>query len=102
MGFISKKVLEMPPSATVSIADSVTEMRRQGVDDIDFSVGRAVENTPADICEAASQSMFDGDTHQTMARESANTGKPAPFCDYSVLLMERILILGLSIWPSAG
>ena len=68
MGFISKKVLETPPSATVSIADSVTEMRRQGVSVIDFSAGRAVENTPADICQAASQSMLDGDTHQTMAQ----------------------------------
>jgi aspartate/methionine/tyrosine aminotransferase len=68
MGFISKKVLETPPSATVSIADRVTEMKRQGVSVIDFSAGRAVENTPADICQAASQAMLDGDTHQTMAQ----------------------------------
>ena len=46
MGFISKKVLETPPSATVSIADRVTEMRRQGVSVVDFSAGRTVENTP--------------------------------------------------------
>ena len=42
MDFISKKVLETPPSATVSIADKVTEMRRQGLSVIDFSAGRAV------------------------------------------------------------
>lgn len=47
MGFISKKVLETPPSATVSIADRVTEMRCQGVSVVDFSAGRAVENTPS-------------------------------------------------------
>lgn len=68
MGYISKKVLETPPSATVSIADRVTEMKRKGMAVIDFSAGRAVENTPADICQAAAQSMLDGDTHQTMAK----------------------------------
>jgi len=68
MGFISKKVLEIPPSATVSIADRVTKMRREGLTVFDFSAGRAVENTPANICQAAAQSMLDGDTHQTMAQ----------------------------------
>ena len=68
MDFISKKVLETPPSATVSIADRVTEMRHKGLAVFDFSAGRAVENTPADICQAAAQSMLDGDTHQTMAQ----------------------------------
>ncbi|UCE42627.1 MAG: pyridoxal phosphate-dependent aminotransferase [Candidatus Aminicenantes bacterium] len=68
MGFISKKVLATPPSATVSIADRVTEMRHQGLAVIDFSAGRAVENTPEDICQVAAQSMLDGDTHQTMAQ----------------------------------
>jgi len=68
MSIISKKAMDTIPSATVSIADRVTQLRREGLFVIDFSAGRAVDNTPIDICQAASQSMLDGDTHQTMAQ----------------------------------
>jgi aspartate/methionine/tyrosine aminotransferase len=43
-------------------------MRRKGLAVFDFSAGRAVENTPADICKAAADSVLEGDTHQTMAQ----------------------------------
>ncbi len=68
---LSQRILETPASATVLIADTAAELRRQGVDVIDFSAGRAAEHTPAYITRCASQAMLDGDTHQTMAQ-----GKP--------------------------
>jgi len=68
---LSQRILETLASATVLIADTAAELRRQGVDVIDFSAGRASEYTPAYITRFASQAMLDGDTHQTMAQ-----GKP--------------------------
>ncbi len=71
MSLLSKKALETPSSATVRIADQVKKMKNQGIDVVDFSAGRAVENTPAYISRVAAQALLNGDTHQTMAR-----GKP--------------------------
>ncbi|MGH9944260.1 MAG: pyridoxal phosphate-dependent aminotransferase [Pyrinomonadaceae bacterium] len=70
-GTLSQRVRETPASATVLIADIAAGLRRQGLDVIDFSAGRASEPTPAYISRAASQAMLAGDTHQTMAQ-----GKP--------------------------
>ena len=61
----------IPPSATVRIADVVSDMRRRGIDIVDFSAGRAAEHTPAYVIEAATRAMQKGDTHQTPAQ-----GKP--------------------------
>ena len=69
---LARRVREAPSSATVRMADVAASLRRQGVDVLDFSAGRAAEHTPAYICEAATQAMQQGDTHQTMAQ-----GKPA-------------------------
>ena len=69
---LARRVREAPSSATVRLADGAASLRRQGVDVLDFSAGRATEHTPAYICEAAAQAMHAGDTHQTMAQ-----GKPA-------------------------
>jgi aspartate/methionine/tyrosine aminotransferase len=71
MSLLSKRALESPSSATVRIADLAKKMKRQGIDVVDFSAGRAVENTPVYISQAAAQALLSGDTHQTMAR-----GKP--------------------------
>ncbi len=43
---IASRMLEAPTSATVSVADLAKTLRRQGVDIIDFSAGRASESTP--------------------------------------------------------
>lgn len=71
MNTLSKRVLENPPSATVLIADIVAGMRRQGIDIIDFSAGRAAEHSPCYVNQEAAQALLSGDTHQTMAQ-----GKP--------------------------
>ena len=71
MNTLSKRVLENPPSATVLIADIAAGMRRQGIDIIDFSAGRAAEHSPYYVNQEAAQDLLSGDTHQTMAQ-----GKP--------------------------
>lgn len=71
MNTLSKRVLENPPSATVLIADIAAGMRRQGIDIIDFSAGRAAEHSPFYVNQEAAQALLSGDTHQTMAQ-----GKP--------------------------
>lgn len=68
---LAQRIVETPPSATVLIADIASEMRRSGINVIDFSAGRAVESTPDYISRAASEAMLGGDTHQTPAQ-----GKP--------------------------
>ncbi len=68
---LAQRIVETPPSATVLIADIASEMRRSGINVIDFSAGRAVESTPDYISRAASEAMLAGDTHQTPAQ-----GKP--------------------------
>ncbi len=65
---LAARTLQITPSATVGIADSVSEMRRKGIDVVDFSAGRAAEPTPAYIVRAAQEAMDRGDTHQTLAR----------------------------------
>jgi aspartate/methionine/tyrosine aminotransferase len=67
----SQRVLDTPPSGTISIADHVSRLRHRGVEVLDFSAGRAAEHTPDYICRAASQALLSGDTHQSMAQ-----GKP--------------------------
>jgi aspartate aminotransferase len=68
---IARRIAEAPTSATVRIADLAKSLKREGVDVVDFSAGRAAEGTPQYICEAASEALLSGDTHQTMAQ-----GKP--------------------------
>lgn len=68
---LAKRVLETPPSATVLIADMAAKMRREGIDIIDFSAGRAAEHSPDYVNQEAARALLEGDTHQTMAQ-----GKP--------------------------
>jgi len=67
---LSQRILETPASATVLIADVAASLRRQGIDVIDFSAGRASEHTPDYISRVASQALLAGETHQTMAQGS--------------------------------
>ncbi len=68
MWSLAQRVLDTPTSATVLLADDASKMRRQGVDVLDFSAGRAAEATPEPISREASRALLDGDTHQTMAQ----------------------------------
>ena len=68
MAMIARRVLDLPDSATVRIADIASAMRDRGEDVIDLSAGRAAEHTPAAYVETAVRAMREGDTHQTPAR----------------------------------
>lgn len=68
---LSDRVAQTPSSATVRIADLASELRRRGIQVIDFSAGRAAEHSPEYANRAASQALMTGDTHQTLAQ-----GKP--------------------------
>jgi aspartate aminotransferase len=57
----------IPPSATVALADAAANLRLQGFDVLDLSAGRAAEDTPSYIVEAAVAALRRGQTHQTMA-----------------------------------
>jgi aspartate aminotransferase len=70
-GPVAERIRAAPTSATVRIADLAKTLKRSGVDVVDFSAGRAAEGTPDYICQAASEALLGGDTHQTMAQ-----GKP--------------------------
>lgn len=65
---LAHRIAQAPASATVAIADLAKTLRRQGVDVVDFSAGRASEDTPAHICRTAADALMAGDTHQTMAQ----------------------------------
>ncbi len=64
----AQRVDEVGESATVRIADLAASLRREGLDVLDCSAGRATEHTPDYISKAAVQAIQDGDTHQTMAQ----------------------------------
>jgi aspartate/methionine/tyrosine aminotransferase len=68
MRSLSHRIQETPPSATITIADLASKMRRQGIDIIDFSAGIAAEDSPDYINREAARAMTEGDTHQTMAQ----------------------------------
>ena len=94
MATTAQRVGEVGDSATVRIADMASSLRREGLDVLDFSAGRAAEHTPAYISEAAVQAIQGGDTHQTMAR-----GTPA-FREACAGKLEREN--GLVVEPDAG
>jgi aspartate/methionine/tyrosine aminotransferase len=50
------------------MADMAAKMRREGIDIIDFSAGRAAEHSPDYVNQEAAQALLEGDTHQTMAQ----------------------------------
>ncbi len=65
---LSERVYQSKLSSTVGIADEVARLREKGHQVVDFSAGRAAEDTPSYIVEAAIQAMNTGHTHQTMAK----------------------------------
>lgn len=62
------RINQIRHSATVSIADKVARLQRQGHKVINFSAGRAFEPTPEYVSRIAADALISGDTHQTMAQ----------------------------------
>lgn len=67
MDILSKRILEMTPSATVELAGKIAELKAQGVDILSFSVGEPDFPTPQNIVEAAKDALDAGFTKYTAA-----------------------------------
>lgn len=62
---ISERIQKIKPSFTLEMAAKAADLRSQGVDVINFSVGEPDFNTPDNIIAAAKQAMDDGFTKYT-------------------------------------
>jgi len=61
----SKRIQQIAPSATLAMSQLAAEMKQQGIDVINLSLGEPDFSTPKHICEAAKQAIDDGFTHYT-------------------------------------
>jgi aspartate aminotransferase len=59
----AERIGNLQPSPTVAVSDRVRELKQQGYDVIDLGGGDPDFATPRHICEAASEALFEGDTH---------------------------------------
>jgi aspartate aminotransferase len=64
---ISKLAAAVQPSATLAAGAKARQMRAEGIQVFDFSLGEPDFPTPQHICKAAYQAMVDGHTHYTPA-----------------------------------
>lgn len=62
---LSKRVKNMPESATLKMAQMARDLKSQGIDIVDMSLGEPDFDTPADIKEAAKRALDDGYTKYT-------------------------------------
>ena len=62
---ISKLASSVQPSATLAAGAKARQLRAQGIEVFDFSLGEPNFPTPAHICEAAFRAMKEGQTHYT-------------------------------------
>lgn len=65
MSYISKRVESLAPSATLAMSQKSSELRAQGIDVINLSVGEPDFPTPAHIKEAAKKAIDDNFTFYT-------------------------------------
>ena len=61
----SQRVKQIEPSATVAVGNLAAELRADGVDVADLSVGEPDMGTPNFIVEAGRQALADGHTGYT-------------------------------------
>jgi aspartate aminotransferase len=64
---ISQVVQKIKPSATIAAAAKAKELKSQGIDVLEFTLGEPDFTTPAHICDAAKAAMDAGKTHYTPA-----------------------------------
>ena len=64
---ISKMASQVQPSATLAAGAKARQLKADGIQVFDFSLGEPDFNTPEHICKAAYQAMKDGHTHYTPA-----------------------------------
>src|SRR5437870_12392868 len=64
---ISKLASSIQPSATLAAAAKARQLKAEGIQVFDFSLGEPDFPTPEHICQAAVKAMRDGHTHYTPA-----------------------------------
>jgi aspartate aminotransferase len=64
---ISKMAAAVQPSATLAAGAKARQMKAEGIQVFDFSLGEPDFPTPEHICRAAHKAMLDGHTHYTPA-----------------------------------
>lgn len=69
---VSQRLEKIPASKTISISNSVSKLKAEGVDIVSFSMGEPDFDTPANIRQAAKDALDAGFTHYT-----PSTGIPA-------------------------
>ena len=57
MGQLSNRLIRLAPSATLAMSQKSSEMKAQGIDVINMSVGEPDFNTPENIKEAAKKAI---------------------------------------------
>ena len=62
---LSNRISKIEESGTFSINEIAVNLKNQGKDVINLSVGEPDFNTPSHIIEAATKAMYDGHTHYT-------------------------------------
>jgi aspartate aminotransferase len=62
---VSKRLMDVPESGTVAIANLVSQLKHEGIEIISFSMGEPDFDTPANIKEACVRSLNSGFTHYT-------------------------------------
>lgn len=60
---LSSRVQQIKPSATLAVSAKANELRSQGIDVINLSVGEPDFVTPEHICQAGVRAIKDGHTH---------------------------------------
>ncbi|WP_019579794.1 aminotransferase class I/II-fold pyridoxal phosphate-dependent enzyme [Pseudomonas mandelii] len=63
--FLSQRVLGIEPSPSIAANALVTQLRAQGKDIVNFTIGEPDLDTPDHILDAAHRAMANGDTHYT-------------------------------------
>ncbi len=62
---LSQRVLAIEPSPSIAANALVTQLRGEGRDIVNLTIGEPDLDTPRHILEAARQAMFNGETHYT-------------------------------------
>lgn len=66
--FVVARVRDLPPSPTIAVAKQAQELRRRGVDVVDFGPGEPDFDTPSHIRAAAARALENGLTHYAPSR----------------------------------
>ncbi len=72
---ISKLASSVKPSATLAAGAKAKQMKSEGIEVFDFSLGEPDFPTPEHICDAAFEAMKEGETHYTPASGTAELRK---------------------------